>query len=201
VKAPVLQPRQQQDLDAGKSLLAATRADSQPVIYLLRKISTSRGVHGTLIGQVYDEYLWGTPEQNPLIPTMQMHIVDRSGQVLFRSIKGDVSIPPKVARILGSDSTGTFEWDVADESYLAAYSPITAPEGIARLSWTLVLSEGRAAAVAPMAQFRRTFPGWRSRRWEQRCCSRWASFVATLRRSTRCRRAHSASPTSNSTNR
>jgi len=158
VKAPVLQPRQQQDLDAGKSLLAATRADSQPVIYLLRKISTSRGVHGTLVGQVYDEYLWGTPEQNPLIPTMQMHIVDRSGQVLFRSIKGDVSIPPKVARILGSDSTGTFEWDVADESYLAAYSPVAAPEGMARLSWTLVLSEGRAAAVAPMAQFRRTFP-------------------------------------------
>ena len=115
-------------------------------------------MHGTLVGQVYDEYLWGTPEQNPLIPTMQLHIVDRSGQVLFRSIKGDVSIPPKVARILGSDSTGTFEWDVADESYLAAYSPIAAPEGIANLSWTLVLSEGRAAAVAPMAQFRRTFP-------------------------------------------
>ena len=158
VKVPGLQPRQQQDLDAGKRLILAIRADSQPVIYLLRKISTSRGVHGTLIGQVYDEYLWGTPEQNPLIPTMQLHIVDRSGQVLFRSIKGDVSIPPKVARILGSDSTGTFEWDVADESYLAAYSPIAAPEGIVNLAWTLVLSEGRAAAVAPMAQFRRTFP-------------------------------------------
>ena len=47
---------------------------------------------------------------------------------------------------------------MADVSYLAAYSPIAAPEGVADPAWMLVLSEGRAAAVAPMAQFRRTFP-------------------------------------------
>ena len=93
VKAPALRPGQQQDLDAGRSLVVASVTDSQPLFYMLRKISTTRGVHGLLVGQIYDEYLWGTPEQNPLIPTMQLHIVDRSSQVLHRSIKGDVSIP------------------------------------------------------------------------------------------------------------
>ena len=157
-KAPSLTPRQRQDLDEGRSVVTAIVADSQPLIYLLRRVSTSRGARGLLVGAVYDEYLWGTPEENPLIPTMQLHIVNRAGQVVFRSIKGEVALPARVARQLGSDSSGTFEWNVADESYLAAYAPIVAPEGVASPSWLLVLSEGRAAVVAPMAQFRRTFP-------------------------------------------
>ena len=157
VKAPALDSAQRRAVDAGNGVVVAVMADSQPVIYLVRRLGTPRS-HGLLVGAVYDEYLWGTPEQNPLIPTMQLHIVDRSGAVIFRSIKGDVTLPGRVAKQLGSDSSGTFEWDVADESYLAAYTPITAPEGVASPAWMLVLSEGRAAAVAPMAQFRRTFP-------------------------------------------
>ncbi len=157
-RLPSLKPRQLQDLDAGRSVVTSILADSQPVMLLARRITTSRGARGLLVGTIYDEYLWGTPEQNPLIPTMQLHIVDRAGEVLFRSIKDEVSLPAKVARNVGTDSSGTFEWDVGDVSYLAAYSPIAAPEDVANPSWTLVLSEGRAAAVAPMAQFRRTFP-------------------------------------------
>jgi diguanylate cyclase (GGDEF)-like protein len=157
-RLPTLTPRQRQVLDSGQSLVTASVGDSLPVIALVRRVTTPRGARGMLVGSVYDEYLWGTPEQNPLIPTMQLHIVDSAGQVLFRSIRGDVSLPGRVARQLGSDRSGTFEWNVADESYLAAYSPIQPPEGVANPSWMLVLSEGRAAAVAPMAQFRRTFP-------------------------------------------
>jgi hypothetical protein len=158
LKAPLLPPAQRQALAAGNAVITASRADSQQVIYIMRHITTARGVSGVLVGAIYPEYLWGTPDQNPLIPTMQLHIVDRTGLVLFRSIKGEVTIPERVARRLGTDSTGTFEWDVANESYLAAYSPIVTPEGIANPPWMLVLSEGRTAVVAPMAQFRRTFP-------------------------------------------
>jgi diguanylate cyclase (GGDEF)-like protein len=78
--------------------------------------------------------------------------------VIFRSIKGDVTLPGAIRRDLGSSRTGTFEWDVADEAYLAAYAPVAAPEGMAEPGWMLVVSEGRAAAVAPMAKFRETFP-------------------------------------------
>jgi diguanylate cyclase (GGDEF)-like protein len=158
VTAPTLEPRQRHDLEDGRSVVTASLADSQPAIYFVRRSTTSRGVRGLLVGAIYDEYLWGTPEQNPLIPTMQLHVVDRRGKVLFRSIRGEASLPAKVARDLGSDSAGTFEWDLAEVSYLAAYSPIAVPEGVVTPGWTLVLSEGRAAAVAPMAQFRRTFP-------------------------------------------
>ena len=113
-KLPSLQPRQRQDLDAGKSIVTASLATASRSCYLVRRIITSRGARGLLVGAIYDEYLWGTPEQNPLIPTMQLHIVDRAGEVLFRSIKGDVSLPPKVARNVGTDSSGTFEWEVGE---------------------------------------------------------------------------------------
>jgi diguanylate cyclase (GGDEF)-like protein len=158
VLLPTLAPRQEQALDAGQGVVTASVGDSLTVISFVRRVTTSRGVRGLLVGAVYEEYLWGTREQNPLIPTMQLHIVDSAGQVLFRSIRGAVTLPARVARQLGSDSSGTFEWDVADEPYLAAYAPVLPPDGVANPAWMLVLSEGRAAAVAPMAQFRRTFP-------------------------------------------
>ena len=158
VTAPVLDPRQQRRVDAGESAVVASVTDSAPVVYLVRRATSSRGSAGLLVGAVYDEYLWGTREQNPLIPTMQLHVVDRAGHVLFRSTPGDVTLPPSVVRALGSTTSGTFEWDVAGVPYLAAHSPVGAPAGMADAGWTLVLSEGRAAVVAPMAKFRQTFP-------------------------------------------
>jgi diguanylate cyclase (GGDEF)-like protein len=156
-KVPTLEAAQRNQLDDGQTVITAGVIDSQPAAYVVRRLS-SRGTRGMLVGVVYGEYLWGTPEENPLIPTMQLHIVDRSGQVLFRSIEGDVELPAAVVKGLATTRAGTFEWHIADVPYLAAYAPIAAPDGVADPSWVLVLSEGRAAAVAPMAQFRKTFP-------------------------------------------
>ncbi len=156
--APALDAGQQRALDAGRSVVVASARDSQASVFLVRRATSPRGAGGLLIGAVIDEYLWGTPEQNPLIPTMQLHIVDGSGRVIFRSTRGEAGLPPAVKRDLGSGHSGTFEWELAAVPYLAAYAPVGAPAGMAAPGWSLVLSEGRAAAIAPMAKFRQTFP-------------------------------------------
>ncbi len=155
---PPLDSAQRASVEAGRSVIRAGVLDSLPAAYLYRRVANARGARGLLVGVVYAEYLWGTPEENPLIPTMQLHIVDRAGDVLFQSLGGGAALPASVVRSLDTEHTGTFEWDIDEVSYLAAYFPIAAPEGVADPAWMLVLSEGRAAAVAPMAQFRRTFP-------------------------------------------
>ena len=55
-------------------------------------------------------------------------------------------------------AAGTFEWQLGEEPYLAAWSVITPPANLAMPPWILVVSEARAAVDAPMAGFRTTFP-------------------------------------------
>lgn len=151
--AVVLDTNQQAMLDAGGGLVIASTG-SEPAIYMVRRMNSPHGPPGLLIGTVLDDYLWGSREQNPLIPTMQLHIIDQQGHVLFRSMDGEVTLPPKITR----SRSGTFEWTIGADAYLAAFAPVEAPEGMASPHWTLVLSEAREAAVAPMARFRQTFP-------------------------------------------
>ena len=149
----VLDPSQQSQVDGGGGVALASTS-GEPAIYLVRRMTGPHGTTGLLIGTILDDYLWGSREQNPLIPTMQLHIVDQQGRVLYRSIRGDVVLPATLAK----SRSGTFGWTVGDASYLAAFAPVIAPEGMSTPHWTLVLSEAREAAVAPMARFRQTFP-------------------------------------------
>ena len=155
---PGVGPRERLKLEAGRSVVLVRMLDNQAAIYLARRIRDSAKGAGLLIGQVAPEYLWGTVDQNPLIPTMEMHVVDGVDRLLFRSVEDDVRLPATVRDGLSSPKAGTFEWQIGGAPYLAAYLPIGQPAGMAIPRWTLVLSEARAAVDAPMVEFRRTFP-------------------------------------------
>jgi diguanylate cyclase (GGDEF)-like protein len=155
---PAVGPRERLKLEAGRSVVLVRPDGNEMAVYLARRIRDSAKGAGLLIGQVAPEYLWGTVEQNPLIPTMEMHVVDGDGRLLFRSVDGDIRLPAPVRGGLGSPKAGTFEWQIGGAPYLAAYLPIGEPAGMAIPRWTLVLSEARAAVDAPMVEFRRTFP-------------------------------------------
>ncbi|HEU5153936.1 MAG TPA: EAL domain-containing protein [Gemmatimonadales bacterium] len=156
--APNLGALERQDLETGRAVVLARTIDNRPTIYLARRLEAKPGHSGLLIGEVFSDYLWGAPERNPLIPTMQLHVIDEANQMLFASIPGAARLPEPVRHKLGGAKSGTFEWELGDVPYLAAYAPIAQPPGIANLDWILVLSEDRAAVEAPMAQFSRTFP-------------------------------------------
>ena len=155
---PVLEPLTRRALEAGRSVVVAGVPGNRSVIYLVRRVAAGRAGGGLLVAEVYAAYLWGTPEENPLVPTMQLHVVDDSGRVLFSSTAGPVRLPGSVRRNLGARRAGAFEWTLEDERYLAACSPIDEPPEVATPRWTLIASEDQAAVIAPMAQFRRTFP-------------------------------------------
>ena len=155
---PPLGPRERTDVAAGRGVLLGRMAATRPVIYLVRRLEPELGRAGMLVAEVFPDYLWGTPDQNPLIPTMQLHVIDDANRVLFHSAPGDVSLPAAISADIGTPKSGTFEWQLADVPYLAAYSPIVEATGTANPRWVLVLSEDRAAVEAPMAEFSRTFP-------------------------------------------
>jgi diguanylate cyclase (GGDEF)-like protein len=149
---PELTDLERQQLETSQSVVLARAAEGGPTVYLARSVLDRHGRPGYLIGRIYPTYLWEISAQNPLIPTMQLHVVDDSNAALFRSTPDAATLPSR------SRVAGTFEWELGGEPYLAAYSVITGPTGMVMPRWTLVVSEARAAVDAPMAGFRTTFP-------------------------------------------
>jgi hypothetical protein len=154
---PVLSEIERRQLAAGQAVALVRVVGVRPEVYLARSVPDRRGRPGILIGQIYPTNLWQSTGQNPLIPTMQLHVIDESNRLLFGSTPGAGQLPS-----LGAGArrraAGTFEWSNGKEPYLAAYSVIGQPPDIATPRWTLVVSEARAAVEAPMAGFRTTFP-------------------------------------------
>jgi diguanylate cyclase (GGDEF)-like protein len=153
---PAFTEEEHRQLEASQSVALTRIIAGRPRVYLVRRVLDRVGRPGFLIGEVYPTYLWEAPGQNPLIPTLQVHVLDESNRLLFRSTSSAESSPS-----LGAGSRrpeGTFEWRLGDAPYLAAYSMIRQPPGIATPRWNLVVSESIAAVEAPMAGFRMTFP-------------------------------------------
>ena len=100
-RAPDLGALERQDLETGRAVVLARTIDNRPTIYLARRLEAKPGHGGLLIGEVFSDYLWGAPERNPLIPTMQLHVVDEANQMLFGSIPGAARLPEPVRHKLG----------------------------------------------------------------------------------------------------
>ena len=154
---PLLTDLDRRRLKAGQAVVLAHTVAGRPQVYLARSVQDRRGNPGLLIGRIYPAYLWEVSGQNPLIPTMQVHVVDESNQFLFHSTPG-AEPPPLLGTGSPRRSAGTFEWELGEEPYLAAWSVIGQSPEIGMPRWALVVSEARAAVDAPMAGFRITFP-------------------------------------------
>lgn len=153
---PLVDPRNQAQLAAGRSVVIVAPHSGSPRLYLAHRAVAPSGGHGLLIGEVDPGFLWGGAEQNSLIPTMELHVFGDSGLVLYATTTDAVELPSGFSTFPAGER-GTFEWKLAETAYFAAYTPVEGASGIAVPRWTLVLSEDRGAVMAPMARFSRTF--------------------------------------------
>ena len=146
MEPPALTQDQRVALEAGRDIALDAFAGERPVVYLASALGD-----GVLMAQVDPLYLWGSLEQGALVPSMKFHVANAASRVISER-SGTRSIPGT------DDTTGHFDWRIDGTAHLAAFAPVAGSEEVAAPPWTLVISESRAAVVAPMDDFRRTFP-------------------------------------------
>ncbi len=151
---PALDGAQRSALAAGRDVAFDRVVGERHLVYLARATAAA----GILIGQLDPLFLWGSPDQPPLVPSMQFHVVNPEGRLISRTTTGGDRAPPATWPAGGRGVSGTTDWNIDRVPYVAAFAPIPEPDEVAIPAWTLVVSEARAAVVAPMAAFRRTFP-------------------------------------------
>ncbi|HEX9892474.1 MAG TPA: EAL domain-containing protein [Gemmatimonadales bacterium] len=151
---PVLTEADQQQLAAGRAVVIDRVVRGRPRIYLVRRTGSA----GWFIGQLDPAWLWGGVDRTPLIPTMQFHVVNAAARVISQPDVLLQELPESVRSGFDGNTTGTFDWEIDEVPFLAAFAPVPDVDRLALPLWTLVVSEARTAVIAPMDDFKRTFP-------------------------------------------
>ncbi|HET9515855.1 MAG TPA: EAL domain-containing protein [Gemmatimonadales bacterium] len=141
-------------IEAGQDVVIDRMEPKGPAVYVVHV----SGDMGWFIGRVDPAYLWGTPEQSPLLSTMRFDVVNAAARVISSRGPWVPQLPDGVRTRFDGNTAGTFDWAVDDVEYLAAYAPLADMPELAVPLWTLIVSEARDAVVAPMNDFKRTFP-------------------------------------------
>jgi len=151
----VLTPTQRHHLSIGKSVLLI-QGSPQPDILLAKAVDAVDGRHGTLWATLDPEYMWNTAgDRQRLPPGTEMCVYASDGVALTcprmaRTMMAAADPDPQMA--------GTWHWEAYGEEYLTATGLVRLGLEYAAPSLTIVLGESRSKVMAPMEDFRRTFP-------------------------------------------
>jgi len=143
---PILSAEDRARVDSGVNVALDAFVENRPVTYLVRALGG-----GILVARVDPTFLWGPPDQGPLVPSMLFHVTNAQARVISER-SGTRTAP------VHTGASGSFDWDINGVTHFAAFTPLPGTREVAAPPWTIVISEERAAVLAPMDDFRRSFP-------------------------------------------
>jgi len=146
-------PADSTHLASGKGLIKEDR--STRTLHLGVAVEPGNLARGILWGEIEPAYLW---RPDLVDPDTHPCVLGGVGHVLF-------CLTPRYTRAMESafrdqqqGAGGTFEWLHERRRFLAGYWPVFLAYEYKTDSWTVISSEPTALALAPMSNFRRTFP-------------------------------------------
>jgi diguanylate cyclase (GGDEF)-like protein len=154
-RLPHLTTQDSTDLTDGLPLITAETGLAGPSrIYMVRRVDRGKELHGTLVGEISPEFLWGTLDQSMPSATTLVSVVDDSGRVLFSSTPAsEVEREDLIPR---PEMTG--DTLVADtQPFVHSHWPLVLDEVFSAPTWNLVLSQSRAEVLGPMVPFTQSF--------------------------------------------
>jgi len=140
---------------ADGAALLALRGAPYPDLLLATAIDPAALDRGIVWASVDQAYLWEEGAHRRLAEGTEMCVYAGAGTVLScprltKTFTADASPDPQMA--------GMWGWEVGGEDYLAATGTVQLAHEYGTPSWTVVLAEPRSVAMAPLAEFRRSYP-------------------------------------------
>jgi len=156
--SPELDPTQTKWLEAGKTVLSGRhRQNAPPQVFMIRLVDIQDPQGGILLGEINTSDLWGVGETYTLPAMTEFCVLDESNQVLFSSIPLPENFSEHIVSKTNDSKDRRFEWEYDGEEYLASYWTMFLKPRYSTFKWTVVLSQSRAVALAPVAYFKKTF--------------------------------------------
>jgi len=158
IENPVeLTTAEKQHINSGKALLRhQVNPDSPPLIFMCVALDPEHPRRGTLLGKINSSYLWEAVEGRP--PLAEICVLDHSNNALFSSLSGLASFHDQYFTVMSRFHSGQFEWTHGNKAFFASFSSIFLKPNFFYPEWIVVLSESNEDVLAPMANFKKSFP-------------------------------------------
>lgn len=138
---------------SGKTLLSIQGYENTSYDLLMCIAVKSNAVEpNLLIGKINHAYIQEVIDRKP--PLTEIYVIDRSNFLLLNSMKKIPSISQQIIKDLLESTSGQFQWQNNGNDYLAGYSSLFLKPNFYMQEWTIVLSELRSDALAPMLKSR-----------------------------------------------
>lgn len=145
---------QLEHLGTGGGLLI-TPAGGAATLVMLKAMSSLDLSQGILMAEIKPEFLWNA---ETLPAFTHLCVLGESNRVLFSSFDLADSLLSSLGTTLSLSRRGHFEWEDPQEGYIAGYWSIFFKTSYLTPDWTVIITEPKAHAFAPVAEFRGTFP-------------------------------------------
>lgn len=156
---PKLTSEQKQRILSGRTVVSSEcYPDLTHGIFMTMALDSKNHGQGVLLGQLDPAYLWMTSAENPLLPMTELCILDQSNHVLFSTLPGP-AFPEQAMLQISRSALGQFEWVHEKKRYVAEHRSISL-QGLSLFTpkWTVIMSEPKSIALAPVAKFKKIFP-------------------------------------------
>jgi diguanylate cyclase (GGDEF)-like protein len=145
-------------LHPGQSALVTRRnGDGMVAFYLIHR-REGAGRPYLLIGEAYHPGIWGESDREALPATVELTLWDPAEGSLIHPEHDSLVVTDQAREQMRRSATGDFEWRAQSGNAIAAWWGLPATRRFRLPAWQVVLSEREEDVIAPMAQFRATFP-------------------------------------------
>ena len=156
---PALSYEDVEYIRSGNSLiLTQSLPGAPPRILMLRAHTGKDRDDAILIARIKPSYLWGGAHENNLPPSSDYCVFSDPARMLFCSAPERGSLTDPSRSEVSAAASGYLEWTIADQPLIAAYWSLFLKPRFRAGSWIVMVSEPRANALAPVADFHKTFP-------------------------------------------
>jgi len=138
-------------LEAGEPVL---RVDDAGRIVIVRRAPGDAGPGPRVAAWVRPERVFDLSATSVVPPQAGFCVLSDTGRRLACS----TATTPPLERLRAAPESGPLEWSHAGDAYLAHAYPLFLAGAFAAPTWRVVLSEPRAAVMAPLAAFHRALP-------------------------------------------
>ena len=145
-------------LQEGKSLFEiAPAANNLPQLTLTRLVNPARWEAGLLSVHLDDTALWSTQVKETLPGDTDLVVEDGNRHALYSTFTQPVVLPDFRRHDLAAPMGNEMIWKLDTQTYIAGAWSMPLRHTFLIEPWTIVLSQTRASALAPIEQFRNTF--------------------------------------------
>jgi diguanylate cyclase (GGDEF)-like protein len=149
---------EQKHIREGKTLLTVRYEGDGPAhVFMSRLLDHDRPERGIFQAEINGGYLWFGNEDVTLPTLTELCVFDDKLRPLFCSFDKPVTLISDLHTFISPSAPSYFEWRDGTEGYLAGFWSLPLRFRFSQPQWTVVLSEPKSGALAPLESFKWTF--------------------------------------------